>query len=61
MHGGGHFAQTRGCTLGLCWKAPIAIKGFNFIRGRSAEEASCEDLERVIIDTDPKKFFQVGV
>ena len=22
---------------------------------------SCEDLERVIIDTDPEKFFQVGV
>ena len=29
--------------------------------GRSAEKASCEDLERVIIDTDPEKFFQVGV
>ena len=27
----------------------------------SAEEASCEDLERVIIDIDPEKFFQVGV
>ena len=27
----------------------------------SAEEASCEDLERVIIDTDPEKFVQVGV
>ena len=25
------------------------------------EEASCEDLERVIIDTDLEKFFQVGV
>ena len=24
------------------------------------KEASYEDLERVIIDTDPKKFFQVG-
>ena len=22
---------------------------------------SCEDLERMIIDTDPEKFFQVGV
>ena len=26
-----------------------------------AEEASCEDLERVVIDNDAKKFFQVGV
>ena len=24
------------------------------------EEVSCEDLERVIIDVDPEKFFQVG-
>ena len=29
--------------------------------GGSAEEASYEDLERVIIDTDLEKFFQVGV
>ena len=29
--------------------------------GRSAEEVSCEDLEKVIIDTDSEKFFQVGV
>ena len=29
--------------------------------GRSAKEASCEDLERVIIDIDLEKFFQVGV
>ena len=28
--------------------------------GRPTEEASCEDLERVIIDADPEKFFQVG-
>ena len=26
----------------------------------SVEEAKCEDLERVAIDNDPKKFFQVG-
>ena len=26
-----------------------------------AEEANCEDLERVVIDNDPKKFFQVEV
>ena len=25
-----------------------------------AEEAKCEDLERVVIDDDPKKLFQVG-
>ena len=24
------------------------------------EEVKCEDLERVAIDVDPKKFFQVG-
>ena len=29
--------------------------------GRSVEEASCEDLERVIINTDPENFFQVAV
>ena len=28
--------------------------------GGPTEEANCEDLERVIIDTDPEKFFQVG-
>ena len=28
--------------------------------GGTTEEASCEDLKRVIIDTDPDKFFQVG-
>ena len=28
-------------------------------RGGSTEEASCEDLEKVIIDTDPENFFQV--
>ena len=28
---------------------------------RSAEEASCEDLEKVVIDNDTEKFFQVGV
>ena len=27
--------------------------------GGTTEEASCEDLERVIINTDPDKFFQV--
>ena len=27
----------------------------------SSEEASCENLERVAIDNDPEKFFQVGV
>ena len=27
----------------------------------STEEVSCEDLERVVIDNDSKKFFQVGV
>ena len=30
------------------------------LRGGPIEEASCEDLERVIIDRDPEKFFQVG-
>ena len=29
--------------------------------GGLAEEASCEDLERVIIDIDSENFFQVGV
>ncbi|XP_050255615.1 uncharacterized protein LOC126701513 [Quercus robur] len=28
--------------------------------GGPAEEASCEDLERVLVDSDPKRFFQVG-
>ena len=28
---------------------------------RSAEEASCEDLEKVVIDNDTEKFFQVRV
>ena len=27
---------------------------------RSAAEAKCEDLERVIVGNDPEKFFQVG-
>ena len=31
------------------------------MEGGSADEASCEDLENVIIDTDLEKFFQVGV
>ena len=31
------------------------------MEGGSADEASCEDLEKVIIDTDLEKFFQVGV
>ena len=26
----------------------------------SVEEAKCEDLERVAVDNDPEKFFQVG-
>ena len=26
----------------------------------SAEEAKCEDLERVVVGDDPEKFFQVG-
>ena len=26
----------------------------------SAEEAKCEDLERVVVGNDPEKFFQVG-
>ena len=30
------------------------------LRGGPIEGASCEDLERVIIDRDPEKFFQVG-
>ena len=55
MHGGGHLAQTRDCTLSLCQKASTSLK-----RG-SAEEASCKDLERVVIDNDPEKFFQVRV
>ena len=29
--------------------------------GGPTEGASCEDLEKVIIDTNPEKFFQVGV
>ena len=61
MYGGGHLVQTRSCTLRLCWKTLVVIKSFGFIRGRSIEEASCEDLERVIIDNDLEKFFQVGV
>ena len=61
MHGGGHLAQTQGCALGLCQKAPIAIKIFGFIERRIIEEASYEDLERVVIDNNPKRFFQVGV
>ena len=28
--------------------------------GTPAEEVECEDLEKVIIGDDPKKFFQVG-
>ena len=28
--------------------------------GRPTEGSSCEDLERMIIDTDPEKFFQIG-
>ena len=28
--------------------------------GGPTEESSCKDLERMIIDTDPEKFFQVG-
>ena len=35
---GGHLAQTRGCIIGLCWKAPIAIKGFDFIKGKVSRE-----------------------
>ena len=31
------------------------------LEGGSTEQASCEDLERVIIDTELEKFFQVGV
>ena len=31
------------------------------MEGGSADEVSCEDLEKVIIDTDLEKFFQVGV
>ena len=27
----------------------------------SAEEAKCENLERVVVDNDPEKFFQVKV
>ena len=27
----------------------------------SAEEAKCENLERVVVDNDPEKFFQVEV
>ena len=61
MHGGGHLAQTRGCALGLCQKAPIAIKISVSSKGESSEEASYEDLERVVIDNDPEKFFQVKV
>ena len=30
------------------------------MRGGPIEGASCEDLERVIVDTDLEKFFQVG-
>ena len=26
----------------------------------SAEETKCEDLERVVVDDDPEKFFQIG-
>ena len=26
----------------------------------SVKEAKCEDLERVVVDDDPEKFFQVG-
>ena len=29
--------------------------------GELTEEASCEDLEKLIIDTNPEKFFQVAV
>ena len=25
-----------------------------------AEEAKCEDLEKIVVDDDPEKFFQVG-
>ena len=26
----------------------------------TAEEAKCEDLEKIVVDDDPEKFFQVG-
>ena len=29
-----------------------------FVNG-SAEEAKCEDLEKVVVGNDPKKFFQI--
>ena len=25
------------------------------------EEAKCEDFEKIVVDDDPEKFFQVGV
>ena len=31
------------------------------LEGGSTKQASCEDLERVIIDTELEKFFQVGI
>ena len=31
------------------------------IGGGSAEEASCEDLEKVLVGIDPERFFQVGL
>ena len=60
MHGGGYPEQTWGYVLGSCSKTLIAIKNLASSGGGPTEGASCEDLERVIIDTDPEKFFQVG-
>ena len=60
MHGGGYLAQTWGCVLESCWKTLIAIKNLGFIRGRANRGGELRRLRKVIIDTDPKNFFQVG-
>ena len=31
-----------------------------YLFNRPADEVKCEDLEKVIVGDDPKKFFQIG-
>ena len=60
MLGGCHFTLAQSRVLGPCWRKLIAIKDPASPTNTPIEEAKCEDLEKVIIGNDLKRFFWVG-
>ena len=60
MPHGCNYASACSWVLGLYWGGLIAIKVSGVTVNGLVEEAKCEDLEKIVVNDDPEKFFQVG-